>query len=89
MGKRWGWANCVPDYNLIPSWASLRLSSETSIARRAASPTQEDDGYGTKKRIVVIGAGWGGLSTAYALSKHDDFEVTVVEASPRVGVSNL
>lgn len=37
--------------------------------------------------MVVIGAGWGGLSTAHALSSQDDeeLEITVVDASPRVG----
>jgi uncharacterized protein with NAD-binding domain and iron-sulfur cluster len=39
-----------------------------------------------KKRAVVIGAGWGGLSAAYSLSSSDpSYEVTVVDAAPRVG----
>lgn len=33
----------------------------------------------------MIGAGWGGLSAAHALSKRSDLDVTVIEASPRVG----
>lgn len=38
-----------------------------------------------KQKAVVIGAGWGGLSTAYALSEDPKYEVTVVDAAPRVG----
>mmetsp|Transcript_7578 Transcript_7578/g.11569 ORF Transcript_7578/g.11569 Transcript_7578/m.11569 type:complete len:589 (-) Transcript_7578:145-1911(-) len=38
-----------------------------------------------KKKAVVIGAGWGGLSAAYSLSQDPSFEVTVVDAAPRVG----
>lgn len=40
----------------------------------------------TGRHVVVIGAGWGGLSTAHALSQEDpSIQVTIVEASPRVG----
>lgn len=38
-----------------------------------------------KQKAVVIGAGWGGLSAAYALSADPNYEVTVVDAAPRVG----
>jgi uncharacterized protein with NAD-binding domain and iron-sulfur cluster len=40
-----------------------------------------------KKKVVIIGAGWGGLSTAHALSKDNnaDIDITVIDASPRVG----
>ena len=47
----------------------------------------------TDRRVVIIGAGWGGLATAHALSRYksqnkndvNNIKVTVVEASPRVG----
>ena len=40
----------------------------------------------TGRHVVVIGAGWGGLSTAHTLSQEDpSLQVTLVEASPRVG----
>ena len=39
----------------------------------------------TPKNVVVIGAGWGGLSAADALSKDKNYQVTVVDASPRIG----
>ena len=37
--------------------------------------------------MVVIGAGWGGLSAAYWIAKQNQqpVEVTVVDAAPRVG----
>uniref|UniRef100_A0A7S2VEM7 Amine oxidase domain-containing protein n=1 Tax=Entomoneis paludosa TaxID=265537 RepID=A0A7S2VEM7_9STRA len=41
-----------------------------------------------KKTVIVIGAGWGGLSAAYSIKKgdiNDEFEVTVVDAAPRIG----
>jgi uncharacterized protein with NAD-binding domain and iron-sulfur cluster len=38
-----------------------------------------------KKKAIVIGAGWGGLSAADALSKDPNYEVTVIDAAPRVG----
>jgi uncharacterized protein with NAD-binding domain and iron-sulfur cluster len=37
-----------------------------------------------KQKVTIVGAGWGGLAAAYALSKKD-YDVTVVEASPNVG----
>ncbi len=40
-----------------------------------------------KKKVVVIGAGWGGLSAAHALSSQTKIplDITVVDASPKVG----
>jgi uncharacterized protein with NAD-binding domain and iron-sulfur cluster len=39
-----------------------------------------------KQKIVIIGAGWGGLSAAHALSQSDtNLEITIVDAAPRVG----
>lgn len=37
------------------------------------------------KRVVVIGAGWGGLSAAHHLAKAPGVEVTLVDAAPKVG----
>lgn len=47
-----------------------------------------DGGGDVKEKIVIIGAGWGGLSAAHALATSDrssDLEITLVDASPRVG----
>ena len=38
-----------------------------------------------KKRVVIIGAGPAGLSTAYELSKNKDVEVTIIEGEKFVG----
>ena len=38
-----------------------------------------------KKKVVIIGAGPAGLSTAYELSKSDDFDITVLELENFVG----
>jgi hypothetical protein len=41
------------------------------------------------RRVVIVGAGWGGLSAAHALAKDSQsdpsVQVTVLDASPRVG----
>lgn len=39
----------------------------------------------SKQRVTIVGAGWGGLSAAYHLSKHSDYQVTLIESAPRVG----
>ena len=38
-----------------------------------------------KKKVVIIGAGPAGLSTAYELSKSDEFDITVLELEKFVG----
>lgn len=38
-----------------------------------------------KRRVAIVGAGWGGLSAAHALSKEENIEVILIEASSRVG----
>jgi len=38
-----------------------------------------------KKRVVVVGAGWAGLSTAHSLAKQPNVDVTLVDAQPRPG----
>ena len=47
--------------------------------------TEKDDSSNSKKKVIVIGAGWGGLSAAYSLSQDANYDVTVVDAAPRVG----
>mmetsp|Transcript_30842 Transcript_30842/g.65496 ORF Transcript_30842/g.65496 Transcript_30842/m.65496 type:complete len:620 (-) Transcript_30842:228-2087(-) len=63
--------------------ASAHLSDDTS-SRSTADPT-------TRRKVVIIGAGWGGLSTAHSLAKANrrnknaQLEITLVDSSPRVG----
>lgn len=54
---------------------------ESSISSDAEAPSNADK----KKQVLIVGAGWGGLSAAHALSKNSEVAVTVIEASPRVG----
>ena len=48
----------------------------TSMQDNAVEP----GGTGKEKSVVVIGAGWGGLATAWALSKREGYRVTLVDA---------
>ena len=42
--------------------------------------------YAEPEKIVIIGAGWGGLSAAHSLAKSNkSLQITVVDAAPRVG----
>ena len=52
---------------------------------RARAPHRTDPRAAAPQRIVVIGAGWGGLSVAHALSQEPGMQVTVVDAAPRAG----
>mmetsp|Transcript_5387 Transcript_5387/g.13535 ORF Transcript_5387/g.13535 Transcript_5387/m.13535 type:complete len:632 (+) Transcript_5387:158-2053(+) len=57
------------------------------VGEAAAPESREPKPENKKKKVVIIGAGWGGLSTAYALSSQTDtpLDITVVDASPKVG----
>jgi len=64
--------------------SSRRLGYVSRLTFSSGSLPSTDENL-SKKKVVIIGAGWGGLSTAYALAKTQKFNVTVVEASSRVG----
>lgn len=55
------------------------------VTRQAETNDADSSSQQTTNHVVVIGAGWGGLSAAHALSKDPGTRVTVVDASPRVG----
>lgn len=67
---------------------SLSLSSSSGDKDDKCSSSEA-----VPEKVVVVGAGWGGLSAAYQLvknskksgSKTTTYNVTVVDASPRVG----
>ena len=42
-----------------------------------------------KKRIIVVGGGFAGLSAASELSLHDSIDVTIVEAADYLGRTGL
>ena len=75
-----GWISTAPN-------AAVRRASKP-LLDVAVSTAEKDDTATQTRQVVVIGAGWGGLSAAHALSKdfnNNNINVTVLEASPRVG----
>jgi len=58
------------------------LKSQRGTVRRS---TQRQATAAKPKKVVIVGAGWGGLGAAHHLSKEPDVEVTVVDAAPRPG----
>lgn len=69
--------------------SSLKLTSLSSTT------SQNDNNFLKRENVVIIGAGWGGLSAAYQLFKHNinskknknvkQYSITLIEASPNVG----
>jgi len=79
-----------------PSLSSKSLSSQVvakATAEASTSNNQNNLGDDNREKIVIIGGGWGGLSAAYALHKHNinsgdqdkKYSIKLIEASPRVG----
>lgn len=66
---------------VVDSTGDVKEAAKTATS----SMINTDDDKDSKRKVVIIGAGWGGLSTAHTLSKDASVEVTLVEASPRVG----
>lgn len=63
--------------------SARRSSMSPLFAAETTTTTNNDD---RRRHVVIVGAGWGGLSAAWALSKQQqDVKVTLLEASPRVG----
>lgn len=73
----------VTDAFLPSNLGDQRLLSRTT----GIAATKDDDTPESPKKVVVIGAGWGGLSAAHALSSQTKvpLDITVVDASPNVG----
>jgi uncharacterized protein with NAD-binding domain and iron-sulfur cluster len=79
----------------IQQTAGPLLATTTPAAYDVVSDATGGIGDGTKSRkakVVIIGAGWGGLSAAYELFKSNQnyaaergYEITLVDAAPRVG----
>ena len=72
----------------LPSTIS-NLKHQYLLPRSMSAASTKDDevAESSKKKVVIIGAGWGGLSAAHALSSQTKvpMDITVVDASPNVG----
>ena len=67
---------------------ALKRIIHSTAAYAAAINDEEDSDQTTKQKIVIVGAGWGGLSAAHSLATSDQsstLDITLVDASPRVG----
>jgi uncharacterized protein with NAD-binding domain and iron-sulfur cluster len=61
-----------------------QLNSRKMISPVAQYQTSGADDSSVKK-VIVVGAGWGGLGAAYHLAKDKNFKVTLIDAAPKVG----
>ena len=68
-----------------PAWQAAHAGIAQPRANGRWSATMQVAEQGAKRKVVVIGAGWGGLSVANQLSMEPDVEVTVVDAAARAG----
>lgn len=78
LDRRNLWSQCKNKRNL----AILYSLHNAQDAGNDAAEEQKGE------KIIIIGAGWGGLSAAHALSranKNKDMKITMIDASPKVG----
>jgi uncharacterized protein with NAD-binding domain and iron-sulfur cluster len=87
----------VDDVSMQQQEQEAAVASTTAATTAAAAAPQEKKKQKKTRKIAIIGAGWGGLSAAHALSKvhHEqssdtdsedvELEITVIEANGRVG----
>jgi uncharacterized protein with NAD-binding domain and iron-sulfur cluster len=67
------------------------LQSTNSIAQNGIETVESSDEINVvskekRRKVLIIGAGWGGLSAAHSLSKEkSNLDITIVDASSRVG----
>lgn len=86
-----GGRGAVSAFVAPPRRSDVPRAEHRCASRRASTDGDvvEADGRPAKTRVVIVGAGWGGLSAAHALSARADdrdaYEVILVDASPRVG----
>ena len=75
----------APGLRIHPLHSHTELTNHFSLA--AAIQDGDEVVEVQKKKVVIVGAGWGGLSAAHALSSQTKIpmEITVVDASPKVG----
>ena len=74
-------ALCVSLTAAFSAVANLQIQRQSSTQRYASTISTDQ-----AQKIVIIGAGWAGLSAAHALSKSNkDLQITIVDAASRVG----
>ena len=78
------WGGAVGLALQTPAWQAAHAGIAQPRANGRWSATMQVAAT-AKRKVVVIGAGWGGLSVANQLSMEPDVEVTVVDAAARAG----
>ena len=69
---------------VLRAMLALALATHVAALRQPASSISMATAP-PKRNVVVVGAGWAGLSTAWSLSRDESVRVTVVDAAPRPG----
>lgn len=68
------------------AWAALDRARNDAAGNTAYKPCMPKHNTFNKKKVVIIGSGVGGLTTAFELlSRNDDISVTILEARDRTG----
>lgn len=75
----------VHDHPAARAWASLKRATEQQ-EKITPGPVKLDQGCFHGRRAIIVGAGVGGLTTAYELlAQESGMEVTILEANNRTG----
>ena len=86
----------APNFSSINHYSRRKLAQNhvvrysTTEDENGSLSTQDEKTQKKKKKnksVIIIGAGWGGLSTAYALSSQTDIplDITVIDSASKVG----
>eukprot|EP00899_Mesostigma_viride_P018994 jgi/Mesvir1/27096/Mv20781-RA.1 len=69
----------------VTSYSKRRITHDRRILNVQSGARSQSAANETKKRVLVVGAGWGGLAAAHALSKDPSVSITIMDAAPRPG----
>ena len=83
VANAFGTTAFLPQKHVLSSAKALRLSATKEDEETVSTP----EAATAAKKVVIVGAGWGGLSVAHTLSSQTTvpLDITVVDASPKVG----
>lgn len=85
MSTKLGRAEYLKSHPRASAWAELATATNEQL-RITPGPVKLEEGSFAGKRALILGAGVGGLTTAYELLFHKTgMEVTVLEAQNRTG----